>query len=129
MIRLLPVTLVAILVGGCVAPTRITNSAVMDNHQIVLVGLPNIATTSAVRVRPSRLQSGQLQVDVQLIKQWFPSKFVDVQVTFLDADGFQIEQTNWQPVHLETHNIVQHSVASIGTGAVDFRVAVRRPPK
>ena len=101
----------------------------MNSNQITMLGFRNVATTAAVRTRAERLPSGQLSVQVQLVKEYFGSAFVDVKVFFLDEDRFEIESTNWEPIYLEEDVMTQYETTSLSRDAVDFRLVIRRPPE
>ncbi len=107
--------------------TPVQSDPLMAKEQIIMLGFPNIATTSAVKAKTTRLENGCLQIKVQLVKEAFDSAFVEIKVVFLDQDGFHIEETNWQPVHLETDVITQVEYTSLSTKAMDFRMIIRRP--
>ncbi|RJO63220.1 MAG: hypothetical protein C4523_20835 [Myxococcales bacterium] len=105
-----------------------TDNALMATEQITLQGFSNNISTDAVQAKIDRLDSGSLKVTVQLIRQRFGSQFVEIKVFFVDKDGFQVEETNWEPVHLEEDVITQHEVISLGSNAEDFRMVIRTPP-
>ena len=114
---------------GC-GPSRalVDRDVLMEREQVVLQGFSNAVSVSAVRARATRGPGGNLHVKVQLIKQALGSEFVEIKMFFLGADGFQLESTNWEPVHLEEDVTTQHESVSLNPAAVDFRVVVRNPP-
>ena len=118
-----------LFVAAC-GPFRapVAEDTMMNREQVTFLGFKNAATTSAVRAKADRLETGQLRVRVQFIKQSFGSAFVEVKTYFLDADGFELEATNWEPVHLHEDVHTQHETVSLSSDAVDFRIVVRRPP-
>ena len=117
----------AAMLGGCGGPYRasVQKNALHDTEQLVLQGFGTSVTTSAVRLVGRRTGTGSLEVVVQLIREHFGSKFVEVNVVFLDEDKLQLEQTNWEPIHLAEDMVTEYRTASISTRAADFRVTVR----
>jgi len=115
---------------GCAAGmyrTPAENNALMDSEQIVLKGFSNAVTLSAVRAKADRLESGNLRVRVQLYKESLGEDFVEIMTTFVGADGFHLEQTNWEPLHMGEGIVTQYETSSLSSEAVDFRLVVRVP--
>lgn len=108
--------------------TPVTHSAVMENNQVTMLGFSNVVTTSAVSVRSQLTETGHMRVQLQLIKEYFGSTFVEIKVFFIDNAGFEIETTNWEPVHLVEDVITQYETVSLSREPTDFRVVIRRPP-
>ena len=120
-----------VLTAAACAPFRapVNPNALHDHEQVIFLGFANIATTSAVRAKADRLPGGNLRVRAQFVKEAFGSAFVEIQTTFVDDSGFQVEQTNWEPFHFHIDTIAQYETVSIGTTATDFRLVVRRAPE
>ena len=127
LLRFLPI----LVLCGCSAGmyrTPVERNALMEKERVVLKGFGNAVSVSSVRARADRLSSGSLRVRMQLYKESLGSDFVEIMTVFLDGTGFQLEQTNWEPVHLEEGIVTQYETTSLSREAVDFRTVVRTPP-
>jgi hypothetical protein len=51
----------------------------------------------------------------------------DVQIVFLDADGLEVEKTNWQPYMFPSGQDVTIKQVSLSPDARDYKIYVREP--
>ena len=108
--------------------TPVNDSPLMEKEQVILKGFSNAVSISAVKAKANRLPSGRLQLRVQFIKEALGSDFVEIMTVFMDDAGFQLEKTNWEPLHMEQSVVTQYETTSLSSKAVDFRVVVRNSP-
>lgn len=85
------------------------------------------AITGGVRVakhRARRINGDLLQVDLGLENVRFGKKdlWVDIQVVFYDADHFELERTNWQPLLVKGGQVTYFSTSSLSSAASDYTI-------
>ncbi len=95
------------------------------NAQVVTLDIKRNLDLRVTGVRGQRLPSGQMEVTVAIENLWAKDVWVDAQTVFTDSGGFEIESTNWQPLHLEGRAITTYRSNSITGNATDFRVRIR----
>jgi hypothetical protein len=126
------IAIVSVVFGyACTAgmyQTPIEGNALMENEQVVLKGFANAVSLSAVRAKADRLESGHMRVRIQLYKESLGADFVEIMTVFLGSDGFQLEQTNWEPFNLQEGIVTQYETSSLSTEVADFRTVIRVPP-
>ena len=109
--------------------TPIEEHALMEKQQVVLKGFANAVSLSAVRTKADRLESGHMRVRIQLYRESLGADFVEIMTVFLGSDGFQLEQTNWEPFNLQEGIVTQYETSSLSAEAADFRTVIRVLPE
>lgn len=74
--------------------------------------------------RARRINGDLLQVDLGLENVRFGKKdlWVDIQVVFYDADHFELERTNWQPLLVKGGQVTYFSTSSLSSAASDYTI-------
>ena len=55
--------------------------------------------------------------------------WTDIQVKFFDADGFELEETNRQPLFLKGDEVTQFETTSLSPKAADYTIILSNPRK
>ena len=74
-----------------------------------------------------RTEADLLQVKLGLENQDDDGLWCDIQVVFYDADQFELEKTNWQPLFLSPEQITYYTTMSLSPKACDYTVFLRNP--
>ncbi len=76
-----------------------------------------------------RTPTDLLQVKLEIQNTDDADLWCDVQVVFYDADHFELEKTNWQPVLFLKQQVTHYETTSISNRAADYVVMLREPRK
>jgi hypothetical protein len=76
-----------------------------------------------------RTPTDLLQVKVEIQNKDDDDLWCDVQVVFYDADRFELEKTNWQPVLFLKQQLTHYETMSLSNKATDYVVMLREPRK
>ena len=79
-----------------------------------------------VKHAAERLPSGQLKVKMEIENKKEDTVHADIQFIFRDAQGFEIETTNWQPYLFNGHRVTLVEQNSLKPNAADYRVLIRK---
>jgi len=76
-----------------------------------------------------RLPSGQIQVRIDLQSRLRKGDYwLEWKVVFYDAQGFQLEETEWHPLHLTASVLHTVKASSIDPKAEDYTLFLRSQP-
>lgn len=95
-----------------------------ETEKVVLLDFP-LRNLNIVKHAGNKLESGQLEVMVEMENEKNKDIWTDIQVVFRDANGVEIERTSWEPFQFHRRAVVQYKKASIKTAATDYRVLIR----
>jgi uncharacterized protein YcfL len=76
-----------------------------------------------------RTESGLLRVRLILRNKTRKDIVVDVRTLFTDKQGFEKEQTNWEPIVCTARTQTQYEAVSLGPHVDDYQVIIREPRK
>lgn len=76
-----------------------------------------------------RTPTDLLQVKLEIQNTEDDDLWCDVQVVFYDADRFEMEKTNWQPILFLGEQLTHYETTSLSNKAVDYTVMLREPRK
>ena len=113
----------ALLACGPTKPSS-NPKPLQETEKVVLLDFP-LRNLNLVRHGASRLESGQLEVNVEMENEKNKDIWTDIQVIFRDANGTEIERTSWEPFQFHRRAVSQYKKASMKSGATDYRVLVR----
>ena len=75
-----------------------------------------------------RLPSGQIQVRIDLLSRRKDDYWMEWKVVFYDAQGFQVEETEWHSLHLAASVLQTVKASSISPKADDYTLFLRSQP-
>jgi hypothetical protein len=79
---------------------------------------------NVVRVDTRRVEGGLLKIFVTLRNTGNHDRWIKARTTFLDADGHQLEQTNWEPLYIDRRNVVEYTCVSFSDRAEDYQLLI-----
>jgi uncharacterized protein YcfL len=94
--------------------------------------LENTAVKTHVEVLKQvsdRIEGDLLRVRTLLHNKSKENVFIDIQVVWKDADGFEVYKTNWAPFFLAARQDTTHEIASMRAGVVDYEYRIRQATK
>ena len=106
-------------------PKSNTN-ALQEHKRIVLLDYNSRWRLRIVRHAIERDQNNLLIVKLGIENAKNKNDVVDIQTIFKDKDGFELEQTNWEPVLLHRRKVTDYTITSMTSNAVDYTVLVRK---
>lgn len=118
--------LLSVMVCSC-GPYRIKGHSepLQEQEKVVLIEHKARRYLRLVKHDAERLPNGQLKVRLEIENKKEETFHADVQFIFRDEKGFQIEETNWQPVLFHGRRVTLVEQNSITPKAADYRVLVR----
>lgn len=72
-----------------------------------------------------RTDTGLLKIRTQFTSRDDDGAWVDIQVAFTDAQGFELYKTNWAPLHIRYGVATQHEITSLRSDVVGYEFRVR----
>lgn len=76
-----------------------------------------------------RTADGRLKVKLAFDNLRNKNMWCDIQVVFYDEDGFELENTTWQPLMVTREQVTYFSTTSLGPNAHDYSVLLGNPRK
>ncbi|MCB0272734.1 MAG: hypothetical protein KDD46_06950 [Bdellovibrionales bacterium] len=120
------VMILATLFGAC-GPARVGSNPDPIQHEERLLLLDR-AYKSKIRLvseQARKLDSGQLEVIMEIQNQSNKDLWTDIQVIFKDADGVEVDKTNWEPQMFHRRELTTYKKVSLPATAVDYRIVIR----
>lgn len=74
-----------------------------------------------------RTRDGRLRIRLAIRNRTSHDLWVDVRTLFTDADGFECEKTNWEPVCLTAKTHTMYEVVSLNSRVADYQIIIRDP--
>jgi uncharacterized protein YcfL len=120
------VVLLVIMACSC-GPYRIKGhrEPLQEKEKMVLIEHEARRYLRLVKHDAERLPNGQLKVKLEIENKKEATFHADVQFIFRDEKGFQIEETNWQPILFHGRRVTLVEQNSITPKAADYRVLIR----
>lgn len=81
------------------------------------------------RQESDRIEGGLLRVRTLLDNKEKENVWVDIQVVWKDAQGFEVYATNWAPFMLPARYVTTHEIASINADVADYEYRIRDASK
>ncbi len=100
-------------------------------HRVRLIALDRYAerTVQVSAQEHGRLPSGQIQVRIEFMSRVRNRDFwLEWKVVFYDAQDFQLEETEWHPLHLTGPVLHKIKTNSISPKAEDYTLFLRSQP-
>jgi len=98
----------------------------MDESGRVLVESTNLALlVKVVRQESDRVEGGLLRVRTEIDNRKKEDLWVDIQVVWKDARGFNLYETNWAPLMLPARYITSHEIVCMRPEAADYEFRIR----
>jgi len=94
--------------------------------------LENTAVKTHVEVLrqvADRIDGDLLRVRTLLHNKKKEDVFIDIQVVWKDADGFEVYKTNWAPFFLAARQDTTHEIASMRADVSDYEFRIRQATK
>lgn len=128
-----------LLAAGCAKPVRDTGlypiveeptGAVPPQHTQRLLAQDKDAAKAVflVNTEAGRLPAGQLQVRLNLESRVVYDYWLEWKVVFYDGGRFNVEETEWKPLHLAPSVVHTLQANSIRPDAVEYTLFVRSMP-
>lgn len=128
-----------LLAAGCAKPVRDTGlypivkeptGAVPPQHTRRLLAQDEDAARAVflVHTEAGRLPAGQLQVRLNLESRVVYDTWLEWKVVFYDGGRFNVEETEWKPLHLAPSVVHTLQANSIRPDAVEYTLFVRSIP-
>ncbi len=138
-ILIINITLSTIFTSGCstvdktsIAPhqnpylPKSNTNVMQEKERIVLLDYNSRWRLRIVRHAVERDNNNLLTVKLGIENSKNKDDIVDIQTIFKDKDGFELEQTNWEPVLLHRRKVTDYTVTSLSAQAADYTVLVRK---
>ena len=110
-----------IVLAGCEAnPKRVDQEG-----RVLLEGYTVSRYVRVVRQASDRIEGGLLRIRTDLKNTHKVNIWVDIQVVWKDAQGFEVYATNWAPFMLPARYVTTHEIASINADVADYEYRIR----
>ncbi len=117
------------LLAGCSdasAPIRgVAGLPVQQTAKVITKDAALKRKARLVQLKVERTEADLLRVRLGIPNHDDDSLWIDIQVLFYDADGFELEKTNWQPLLLQTDQVTYFDTVSLSSQARDYNVFLR----
>ncbi len=117
------------LLAGCSdasAPIRgVAGLPVQQTAKVITKDAALKRKARLVQLKVERTEADLLRVRLGILNHDDDSLWIDIQVLFYDADGFELEKTNWQPLLLQTDQVTYFDTVSLSSQARDYNVFLR----
>lgn len=100
---------------------------IQATEKVVLLDRYHKSNLKVVKSKIEKLPSGQTEVALEMENRNNDDIPTDIQVTFLGADGFEVEKTGWTPFGFEHHDVSTFRATSLSPKAADYRITIRKP--
>ena len=129
--RIVTILALGLLVGAAVgfAGCEAKPKRVDDQGRVLLEGYTVSRYVSVVRQESDRVEGGLLRVRTDLKNKKKENLWVDIQVVWKDAKGFEVYKTNWAPLMLAARYVTTHEIVSMRADVADYEFRVRQPAK
>lgn len=107
------------------AKVKSNTNPVQDRERLLLVDRNYKSALRIVDEKVRRLESGQMEIIMRIQNRKNDDLWSDVQVIFEDADGVEVDKTNWEPVMFHRREITTYKKVSLTPNAQDYRVVIR----
>jgi len=127
--RIVTILALGLLVGAAVgfAGCEAKPKRVDDQGRVLLEGYTVSRYVSVVRQESDRVEGGLLRVRTDLKNKKKENLWVDIQVVWKDAKGFEVYKTNWAPMMLAARYVTTHEIVSMRADVADYEFRVRQP--
>ena len=119
----------AVLTGGC-GPAPVpgkTTPSLQDTHKVIAKDFKLHDWMRVVHHKAERTSADLLRVKLGIENVEDHDVWCDIQVIFYDADRFELEKTNWQPLLLRGEQNTYYSTSSLSSRAADYTVFLKKP--
>jgi hypothetical protein len=100
-------------------------SVVEETDKVVYKDFSSKINFGVVALKQSKLEGGQLKVQLR-IENWTDDDiWCEVQTIFKDKSGFEIEKTNYAPILFKRRQVNDYQTNSISSDAEDFNIIIR----
>jgi len=98
---------------------------VEETDKVIYKDFSSQINFGVVALKQSKLEGGQLKVQLR-IENWTDDDiWCEVQTIFKDKSGFEIEKTNYAPVLFKRRQVNDYQTNSISSDAEDFNIIIR----
>lgn len=96
-------------------------------EKVILLDRYHKTNLKVVKSKIEKLPSGQMEVVLEMENRNNDSIPTDIQVTFLSADGYELEKSGWTAFRFEHHDVSTFRATSLNDKASDYRITIRKP--
>ncbi len=128
--RIVLAVCIAVFVFSC-GPYRASRNPnpLQETEHIILKTHVLTRYLNVVKQKVERLPAGNLKIKLAIENEEDDDLWTDVQVIFLDKDGFELESTNWEPFMWHGRKVTTFEKVSLSPKAADYRVLIREIKK
>jgi len=122
----------AVSVLGCTteeAKLHTEDNPYLEQGRVQFESSTTKSIVHVVRVDGERVAGGLLKVTVTLRNRTKENLWIDVRTTFLDAKQHKLEETNWEPILLDSRTVSEYTCTSLGSQAADYQIIMRKLKK
>lgn len=123
----LTILAIALSIFAC-GPAKVGSNPDPVQHQerLLLLDRAYKPYLKVVSEKVRRLESGQLEVIMEIQNKRNKDLWTDIQVVFKDADGVEVDKTNWEPKIFHRREVTTYKKISLPATATDYRVVIRK---
>lgn len=104
---------------------KVNTDPLQETEKIVLKDYDLKHRLRIVKHGTSKLPGGQLEVKVEIENHRKKDVWTDIQVIFRGADGFELENSGWEPFMFRRRQVTLYKKNSLNPTAVDYRIVIR----
>ncbi|MCB1197216.1 MAG: hypothetical protein KDK51_02515 [Deltaproteobacteria bacterium] len=101
-------------------------SPIQNEQHLLLLDRAYKPYLKVVSEKTRRLESGQLEVIMEIQNKRNKDLWADIQVVFKDSDGVEVDKTNWEPKMFHRREVTTFKKISLPVTAADYRVVIRK---
>lgn len=110
-------------------PTRVAKNPdpVQYQEDVLLLDRAYKPYLNVVSQNVRKLESGQLEIIIEIQNTRNKDLWADVQTVFKDKDGIEVDKTNWEPIMFHRREVTTYKKVSLSLDAADYRLVIRKP--
>jgi len=125
---LMLLTFTGLLTLSACGPAKVgSNPSPIQHHErLLLLDRAYKPYLKVVSEQKKRLESGQLEMVMEIQNRRNKDLWADIQVVFLDASGVEVDKTSWEAVMFHRRDLKTFKKISLPTPAIDYRMMIRK---
>lgn len=101
-------------------------SPIQHQERLLLLDRAYKPYIKIVSEQKKRLESGQLEMTMEIQNRRNKDLWADIQVVFLDQAGVEVDKTSWEPVMFHRRDVKTFKKVSLPSTASDYRMVIRK---